>query len=200
MSDRLTRKEIKRQDSFQTAMGTGLEYVQRHRSQLILGVVAVVVLVLAATAWSLWSASREDRAQELLAEAIQVYGAPVGADAADGGEADADTPTFSSEEERWERAAELFGEVHDRFGSTDAGGIAGVYLGKIALAEGDTERARALWRDFVDDGDHALAAEVRLNLLRLDRAEGDAERVATELEGMLARQSKPLPGDVILHE
>lgn len=198
MSDRLTRKEIKRRDSFQIFMSTALEYVQRHRRQLIAGAVILVVAVVAVVVWGFWAASREERAQVLLAEAIEVYGAPVEADAS---EDEADGPTFASDEARRERAQELFTRVRDGHGWSDAAAIAEIYLGKLAVASGDTARARELWQEFLDDqDDHALAAEVRLNLLRLDRAEGRAEQVATELEGMLARQRKPLPGDVILHE
>ncbi len=200
MSDRLTRKEMKRRDSFQIFMSTALEYVQRHRRQLIAGVVILVLVVVAVVAWGFWAASREDRAQVALAEAIEVYGAPVEADASED-DPDGDGPTFASDEARRERARELFTRVHDEYGWSDAAAIAEVYLGKLAVASGDTARARELWQEFLDDqDDHALAAEIRLNVLKLDRAEGRAEQVATELEGMLARQRKPLPGDVILHE
>ena len=37
MSDRLTRKEIKRQDTFQTTMVQGLDWVRAHRRALVAG-------------------------------------------------------------------------------------------------------------------------------------------------------------------
>lgn len=199
MSDRLTRKEIKQRDSFMLAATTALEYVQAYRKQLIAGVAVLALAGVAVVVWSFWNASRQEQAQVVLADALDAYSAPVGDEAAD--EADTDGPTFATEEERRARAKELFQQVVDDYGWNDAAGIAKVYLGQIAMAEGDTERARELWQEVVDDSDdNALAAEVRLNLLRLDRAAGRGEEVATELEGMLARENKPLPGDVILLE
>lgn len=197
MSDRLTRKEIKQRDSFVLAMTTALEYVQAYRKQLIAGVVILVLVGVAAVGWTFWMSSREQSAQAALSDALEVYEAPVGDEAA----ADEDGPTFATEEERRARAKELFQGVVDEYGWNDAAGVATVYLGQIAMDEGDAEQARSLWQEVVDDsGDTALAVEVRLNLLRLDRAEGRGEEVATELEGMLARETKPLPGDVILVE
>jgi len=199
MSDRLKRKDIKQRDGFQLAVTTALEYVQTYRKQLIAGVVLLAVAGLAVVGWALWSASREDRAQAVLAEAIEAYGAPVGEDAAD--QADTDGPTFATEEERRARATELFQQVVDDYGWNDASGVARVYLGQIAMDEGNTDRAQELWQEVVDDaGDNILAAEVRLNLFRLARADGRGEEVATELEAMLVRENKPLPGDVILIE
>lgn len=196
MSDRLTRKEMKRRDHFQLAMTSVLDWIQNHRKQLALGVVVLVVAVVAAVAWTFWSASREDDAQALLAEAIETYGAPVGDQAAKD-----DGPHFDTEEARRAEAKKQFDEVRDRYGSSEAAGIAGVYLGKIAEQEGNSELARKLWQAYVDKaGSTALAADVRINLFELDRANGRAEQVATELEGMLARESKPLPGDVILYQ
>lgn len=200
MSDRLTRKEMKRRDRFQLAMTSSLDWIQEHRKQIVLGVVVVVVAVAAAVAWTFWQASREDDAQALLNDAIEAYGAPVGDQAADDS-TDQDGPHFATDQERLDRATELFDQVRDRYGSSDAADIAEVYLGQIAEEKGDADRARELWQDYLDSSPStALAADVRLNLFALDRANGRAEQVATELEGMLARETKPLPGDVILYE
>lgn len=196
MSDRLTRKEMKSRDRFQVAMTSGLEWVQDHRKELIAGAAALVLLVVGLVVWSFWASSREAAAQEALAEAIEVYGAPTGNTAGED-----ESPGFPSAEARRARARELFDGVRDRYGSTDAGAIAAVYLGKLAVVEGDSERARELWSGFLDaQDDTALAAEVRLNLFDLDRAAGRGEQVATELEGMLARRGRSLPTDVILYQ
>jgi tetratricopeptide (TPR) repeat protein len=71
----------------------------------------------------------------------------------------------------------------------------------MAAVAGDTERARELWQDFLDEHPkHMLGAEVRLNLYALDRAAGNAEAVAAELQAMLEAEDRPLPEDVVLHE
>lgn len=205
MSDRLTRKEMKREDSFQVFMAQALGFVQEHRRALILGVVLLVVVVLAGVGWFIYLEATEDDAQRLLADAVEAYGAPVeaGEEAAADAEAAAggDELSFPTREARRQRAAELFRRVIDEYGVSDAADVAQAYLGEIAAAAGDVEQAEALWREFLDDEpDHALAAEVRLNLYALMRGAGEGEEVAAELRDMLERDRRPLPQDVALYE
>lgn len=187
MSDRLTRKEIKQQDSFQTTMALALDTVQRYRTHLIVGAVAVVVVVLAVVAFAFYSASRERQAQAVLADAIAAHGGP--AAAAAGEEAD---PT---------RARELFEQIRDEYPRSDAATVAASYLGGFAAREGDTERARELWEEYLDEQpDGLISANIRVNLLALDRAAGRGEEVVAELEEMLGDEDRLLPEDVVLYQ
>lgn len=197
MSDRLTRKEMKQQDSFQVAVANALETVNRNRRQILLFTAVLVLLVLGVVGWFLYLAAIEDDAQALLAEAMEAYGAPLeGEDAGTAGALE-----FPDEEARTARAEELFSEVVDEYGLSDAADVARVYLGDIAASRGDTERAAELWRDFVDEHPrHMVAAQVRLNLYALDRAAGRGEEVAAELRTMLEDDDRNLPQDVVLFE
>lgn len=200
MSDRLTRKEIKQQDTFQVTMGRVLDWIQLHRRHIVVGVAAVVLAVAALAGWALWRAATEDDAQALLNEAMEAYGAPI---QAEGEEAPAEDeePSFATAEERRTRAAELFERVVDEHGASDAADVARIFLGEIAAGQGDTERARELWEAFLDEhSEHMLGAEVRLNLYALDRAAGRGEEVAAELQAMLEEEDRPLPEDVVLYE
>lgn len=197
MSDRLTRKEMKQQDSFQVAVGRTLDTVQRNRRQIILFAGLLVLLVVAAVAWFVYVSSIEDDAQALLTEGIEAYGAPLEGDET----AEQAELTFPDEESRTARAEEMFGQVVDDYGMSDAADVARVYLGDVAAERGDTERARELWNDFLDEHpDHMVAAQVRLNLYALDRAAGQGEQVAAELEEMVADEDRALPLDVALFE
>lgn len=200
MSERLTRKEMKQQDTFQVTMGRVLDWIRLHRRHIVAGAAAVVLAVAALAGWALWRAATEDDAQAALTEAMKAYAAPVraeGEEAPAGGE----EPSFASTEERRTRAAELFERVVDDYGASDAADVARVFLGEIAAARGDTERARELWETFLDDhSKHMLGAEVRLNIYALDRAAGRGEEVAAELQAMLEKKDRPLPEDVVLHE
>lgn len=207
MSDRLTRKEMKREDSFQVFMARALGFVQEYRRALILTVVLMVVAVLAGVGWFIYLETTEGDAQRLLADAVEAYGAPIEGSgeeeaAADPGAAGEDGElSFPTREARRERAAGLFRRVIDEYGASDAADVARAYLGEIAAAGGDAEQAEAIWRDFLDDEpDHALAAEVRLNLYALMRGAGQGEEVAAELREMIERERRPLPQDVALYE
>lgn len=171
----------------------------RYARYVLLGLAALLVLVAIGSAVYLWLQHREQQAALALDEALLVYQAPI-VEASPQPE-DPDQPTFPDETARRERAKELFTEVRDRFGGSDPADVAGLYLARIAAAEGDTERARELWSDFVDEHpSHVLAGNARLNLLTMDREAGRHEDTIAELQAMLGDDEAPLPGDVILWE
>ena len=198
MNQRLTRKDIKR-DEFVTAMGRGVEYAESHARLLMTAIGGALLLALLILAIVLYRGNRRQAANEALARAIKVHEAPI---AATGAKPDDPTaPTFPDESARRTRAKALFTEVQDDYGSTAAGKVAGLYLAQMAVQDGQPDRARELWNDFLDDhGDHMLAGGVRLSLFHLDRQQGKAEQVAQELEGMVDKADAPLPQDVVLYE
>lgn len=195
MNQRLTRKEIKR-DELVEALERSASFVERNARLLVIGAVAVAVALIAAFGTWSWMKSRGGVANEALTEALAVYQPEAAGDAGD-------DPALATEEGRRARAAELFGGIREDYGFTDAADVAGVYLAQIALEEGDAAKARELWEDFVDEhGETVLGRQVRLNLLSLDREEGRGEEVVGELERMLAAapDDRELPGDLILYE
>jgi tetratricopeptide (TPR) repeat protein len=188
-----------KRDEVAEALGRTVEYSRSHIQMLLIAVGTLVVVVLAAVGAWLWRANAAARTNERLAEALEVYQAPVVTD--DARPDDPEEPSFASEEARRQRAGELFEEV--RGGSGGAADVALVYLGQIAAESGDTARAREHWERFLDrGGNHVLAGSVRVSLIGLDRAEGQSERVASELEAMLdvTPEARPLPGDLVLYE
>ena len=91
--------------------------------------------------------------------------------------------------------------MRNDYGSTDAADVAGLYLAQIAAEEGQLDRARELWTEFVDDHpDNLLAGEARVNLIHLDRQQGKGEELAQRLKAMLEQDEPGLPKDVILYE
>ena len=198
MNQRLTRKEIKR-DDFAAAVGRSVEYAESHVRTIAYAIGAVLLLVALSVAFYFWRNSRLQGANEVLARATKVYLAPVAATGAKPD--DPNEPSFASEAARRARAKQLLEEVRDGYGSTAAADVAGLYLAQIAADEGRLDDAREAWREFVDDhGDHMLAGQARLNLINLDRKQGKAQQVARELRDMLERNDPSLPQDVILFE
>lgn len=199
MSERLTRKEIKR-DEFVEALERSASFVERNARILIASAVALVVVVAAGFGIWWWLEVKQARASAAFTEALEVYRAPVG----EGAEPESEGgPTFADETARRDRAAELFAAVRDDYGMSGAADVAGVYLAQIAVETGDPDRARELWQEFVDDRpDHVLAGQVRVNLIHLDRQQGRAEEVVSRLEPMLTADpaDRELPGDVVLWE
>lgn len=195
---RLSRKEIKRDEVMET-VGSAVDYARDHTRTIILAVVGLVLLVLATAGVLIYLSGRSDEATEALAEALAIQGAEVGV--ADPQPEDPDTPTFADEASRSERAKAAFESVRELYPRSDAADVAAAYLGQLAAAAGDLESARAHWEKFLDrQSEHALAAEVALNLMELDRVEGRSEELATRLAAMVDDPASGLPVPVVLHQ
>ena len=137
MNQRLTRKDIKR-DDFTAAVGRGVEYAGSHVRNIAYAIGGVLLLVALGVAIHFYRGHRLEEANEALAGAMKVYQAPVTATGAK--PTDPDEPSFPTEAARRTRAKELLQKVRDDYGSTDAGDVAGLYLAQIAADEGQARR------------------------------------------------------------
>ena len=184
MSQRLSRKEIKR-DEFMESIGGALEWIQDNVRTLVgigLGLLLALIIVIVYMGLADRRAARADEA--------------LAGDPADTGE-----PTFADASTRALRAKELFTQLVADFGRSDAAQIARVYLGQIAADAGDLESARQHWQEAVSrGGDHALAAEVQVNLMSLDRAQGRGDELVTRLRAMLSGTDASLPPDLLWYQ
>ncbi len=198
MNQRLTRKEIKR-DDFASAMGRGVEYAGSHVRTILYAVVGVLLLAALGVGIYYWRSHQSQNAGQALSKAVKVYQGTVVATGAK--PSDPTAPSFPTAEARRAAVKKAMEKVRGDYGSTDAADVAGLYLAQIAAEEGKREEARKLWKDFVDDHPkHMLAAEAQLNLLHLDSQQGKAEDVIKELRALLEKGDTPLPQDVLLHE
>ena len=198
MTQQLTRKEIK-QDDFATAVGRGVMYAESHARTLLLALGAVALLAILFVVARAFMAERAEDANEMLSRAMKVAQAPLDAEAPKPD--DPTSPTFADSGARRARSKQLFEEVRSEYGSTDSADLAGLYLAQIAAEEGQLDRARELWSEFVDDhGDNLLAGQARVNLIHLDRQQGKGEDVVTRLRAMLEQEEPELPKDVVLFE
>jgi TolA-binding protein len=160
---------------------------------------AVLLAVLIGLLAYFYIAHRSEVANQALAAAVKVYGAPVVPDGAKPN--DAQEPSFPNEAARRARARQLLERVHDDYRWTDAADVASLYLAEIDAATGKPAAARKLWSDFVGKhGDHVLAAQARIDLMELDRGQGKGQQVAQQLRQMLDQSDSPLPQDVILYQ
>lgn len=198
MSQRLTRKEIKR-DDFATAVGRSVEYAETHSRGLLYAIAGAVGLAILLAGVYAFLGRRTASANADLAQAMKIYHAPVMATGAT--PENQESPSFPTEEARRARAKALFEQVSDSYPFADAADVADLYLAQIAAAEGQLDRARELWSDFLDEHEgHVLAGEARLNLIRLDRQQGKGQEVITSLRPMLDEAEPGLPQDVVLFE
>ena len=198
MSDRITRKDIRR-DEFVETLEKGVEYTQSHVRSILTAVAALVGLGLVVWGIVAWRGSVRDKANDALAGAMRVWSAPI--DAAAPKPSDPLTPSFATEEARRARAKELFEALaKDHAGST-AGDVGNLYLAAIAIEQGQAEHARELWQSYLKSHrSDMLAASVQVDLLHLDRSQGKVDQVVAELRRLIDDTGRVVPLDTLLYE
>ena len=206
MSDRLSRKDIKRdirEDEVALFINRVFEWIAENKGRLVAGGVAVVGGVVALMIGSVVAAKMRESAADKLAMAVETLTTPVvdaAAEADDAALVDAGE-TFATDEERRAKAKEKFEDVRGSFAGGAAKDVAGLFLADIAANSGDTGQAEKLWQEFADGHKgHMLAIAARLNLISLAREKGEGEALVEELRGELERGRASLPEDILLFE
>ncbi len=199
MSDRLTKHDLERNELGEI-VAHGIEYAEHHTRQLVMGFAGLLLAGVVGLGLYLWAGHRTSQLNEELARAMRIYTAEIVTEGAKPD--DADKPTFSTESARRDRAKSLFSAIAGRTLAPKAAHVAELYLGEIAMAEGDKAAARRHWGTFAKaEGETAMGATAQLNLMRLDREEGHGEDLVTRLRGMLEHsEERPLPEDVVLYQ
>ncbi len=182
---RLTRKEMKR-DEVMESLETGVHWIQAHARTLILAAVAVLVAAFAVIAFVMFQSARAREANVRLADAMVAYG---------------EASTEASDAAAREDARVLFQGLLEEYGGTEAGSVARLYLGEMAVTDGDLEEARRQWSAFADEAvSSVLAAQASLNLIHLDRSQGELDKVEDRLRKLLAEPGGVLGEDQVLRE
>jgi tetratricopeptide (TPR) repeat protein len=198
MARKLERQELKRNE-LNDAVEASVEFAERHLKAILLTLGGAGLAALAA--WGVWGwhQARVARASEMLGDALRVAQAEV----VDSGAKPDDPvrPTFASEAAREARARQLFEQTAQKYPSSGPGLAATLWLGDRAFAAGDRAEARKLWQKVVDSGaEGTFAVSARVDLARLDRAEGKGEELLTRLKKELDSGTSMVPADVLLAE
>ena len=195
--DRQHRHDLKH-DKFVDEIGALSSKARDNQKLLMLlggGLLAVAVIVYGIF---FYRSNQEEKAQEVLAGAIETFDAPVG-DATPEQQAVQTGPRFKTEAEKTAAAEKQFKELLDKYSGTDAADVAGLYMARMAAARGDVKTARPLLETFVkEQKDHMLAGAALFSLYQMRIEGGEAATVAVELNAELAKPEPVLPGDSLL--
>ena len=161
---RLTRKELRGPDEFQTMSVRALEWAgENQRTVWIVGGIVAAVLIAIAVVIGVVQ-SRADRAAQ------DFYGA---------------TELFKRQQ--WSEAMESFVAIADDAGSSTYGRLAQVYAARSALRAGDAARSVELYRAYLAGPPEDVAIEqlARLDFATALQKTGDADAARKELETAL---------------
>ncbi len=205
MSERLTRKEIKRdirEDEVALFINRAFEWMGENRKTLVNSGIGLIGLLIVAIVASVFIGHQRTAASEALHQALEAMTAPVVEASEDAvAPAASDDLQFASVEARRAAAKERLGAVGGGLGSGTSSDVANLLLADIAAAEGQADDARALWQGFADSHEgHMLAVVARLNLIGLARQQGEGEALVADLRGELEGGRPSLPEDMLLWE
>ncbi len=183
MAQKLDRKELKKPDEFQAAAGKAMDWMIRHHKPVLAGLIAVAVAIVAAWGASSYSASRERKAGEALAGALELQSRPIASEVQP---PEAGVETFPSKEERQKATLGALDKVRVDYPRSAAAQTAVAQIGFLKLKSGDAPGAQAALQEFLKDAprDHALRAVVQESLGYAFEAQGkldDAGRAFAEL-------------------
>jgi TolA-binding protein len=194
--DRQQRHNLKH-DKFVDEIGA--LSTRARENQRLLYIIGGAVVVLALLVWGVYfyRSTRESKAQDALASAIETNEATV--EATPNPSRPKTGPTFKSEDERNAAAEKQFVEVRAKYSGTKAADVAELYLARTAAAKGDSASAKKMLQDFIDDhAGNILAGAARFSLYQLRIDGGEAPQVAVELNAELTKADPILPGDSLL--
>jgi predicted negative regulator of RcsB-dependent stress response len=182
MPRRVTRKMMK-EDEFASFFDEVAHWFNANWRPVAAGLGVLVVVVLVWWGASAWSGGRGEEASFLLHRAEKAL------------EGDGTVPGSV------DAAEPLLREVVDRYGRSHQGDAARLYLARIELGRGETDKAReALSKLAEERRGTAIGSAAMLDLIHLRIAAGQGAEVVTELQAMVSAAEAPLPRDTVLHE
>ncbi len=191
--DRQHRRDLKH-DKFVDELGT-LSSRARQNQRLLLALTAVLVIGSALVyGFFFFRSNREHKAQDALAVAIQTVDSPLQTPGQQ-------TPgaKFKTEAERTAAAEKQFKDVQAKYPGSDAADVANRFLGRIDASRGNAPEARKRLQDFVNEHPNSfLVGGVRYSLYQLRIENGEAGKVANELQTEIAKADPALPPDTML--
>ncbi len=194
---RISRKELKK-DQFVTEFSRTYQFLQQHRTALILLLIAVVLVMVLGLGGYFYVQNRKAQANEELAHAIRVFYAPT---TSENPQAEPDMK-FSDEEARYRQAEKEFAAIAQKYGwlaKLRFGGqprIARYYLGLTKQHLGQTEEAMRELRTLAEqDEDRQLAPLARFALAGIYAQNGKSDEAEK-----LYRELADRPGDLVSRE
>jgi predicted negative regulator of RcsB-dependent stress response len=186
---RYTRQALK-QDRFAETAADAVHWTVEHRSKLISGGIALVILLVVVVGGFWYATYREGRAAEALGRALMINQAPLRPASIP---PDPQELSFTSVQERAQASGVEFNKVASEYGSTHSGKFAKYFAGLAAIDAGNEKVAEnhLKYAAGVRDEDiSSLAKQALAALYRDSNREADAVNLYKEL---IAHPSRSVP-------
>jgi tetratricopeptide (TPR) repeat protein len=155
----MTRHQLKEQDEITTSIRKSTEFLYDHQKQIIIGVAAVVVLLIAVIGYSYYRSSRNASAQEQLSVAVTTF-----------------NDTTKPEKERYEKTIAEAQKTYDDYRSLPVAQIAKYYIGVSQEGLGDTAKAVESLQEVVAQADQDIKGVAQFALGGIHAKHGETQK------------------------
>lgn len=192
-----TERHHLKENELANVAASAREILQTKGRQLRLIAIPVVAVLVIGVGYALWSGRTQSRAGTLLAEAMAVQDARVGAPESPGSRAAG--PTFPNEREKHQAMLAKFKAVADQFSDSDEGIFARYREGGVHMALGNPKDAAASYQQVIGKaGDSLYGQMARLGLAEAQARSGEFDKAIETYKDLSTRKDGPLPIDGIL--
>src|SRR5579864_279218 len=174
--DRHTRKELKT-DKFAQGVGSGFEFLSEHRGQAMRwGLIGLAVVVIVGGVW-LYRTHQATQRAELLAKAMQIDDASVGAP-------QPPRLNFTTPEDKEKARMAAFTEVAVKYPGTQEGAIAQLAVAAAQADKGHIDDAFKTFKDIIDTAPEPYDSVAKLSMAQIYASQGktaEAEKLLRQL-------------------
>jgi TolA-binding protein len=196
--DRQHRRDLKR-DKFVDEIGTLSGKARENQRLLVMITAGLVALAVIGYGIYFYRSSREQRAQDALAKAIDTIESPLIPPTPVPGQPPAPNAKFKTDAERQAAAEKQFKDVQSQYSGSDGADVADLYLARLEAQHGNTASARKRLEHFISaHPKHMLVGGARYSLYQLRIDGGEGPQVAQELQAQIGKADAPLPSDTML--
>ena len=196
--DRQHRRDLKH-DRFVDQIGNMSGKAKENQRLLLMITAAVVVAAVLGYGLYFYRSSREQRAQDALAKAIDTIESPLIPPAPTPGQPPMPGAKYKTDTERQAAAEKQFKDVQSQYGSSDAADVADLYLARLEAQHGNTASARKRLEHFISaHPKHMLVGGARYSLYQLRIDAGESSQVTQELQAQIGKPDAQLPSDTML--
>lgn len=197
-----TERHKLKENEFARSVASARQALESRRRDVGVLILVVVLAVVAVAGYTWWRASRNTKANVLLANALATYEAPVipPAEPKAGSPMPIDQPgTFRTEQAKLEAALPKFVEAANAYPSTDAGIAARFHTAGVLAALGRYAEAEQNYQQVIDKAGRTIYGRTaRLGLAEAQLAQGKTDS-AIDIYRQLSTESNPqLPVDGVL--
>ena len=176
---RITRKELKT-DKFALEVGHTVTFFEDHQKELLRYGAGAIVLILLIVGYMMYSGRQHAARQEVLARAISIQEAPVGAPTP------GQNQNFPTQEVKDDVALKAFTELQSKYPGSDEGAIATYYVGSIKADQGKLAEAEKNFKEVADRADAKYASLGKFALAQIYFADGRADQGESTLRDLMA--------------